>query len=273
MPSLARSDSGGSSSSSSSSSQSPPQTSQARPKPQPEEISEAEAARLAAIAESRRKLADLERDRPIWAEEAKKRAAREQSEEQARNDAKARREAAARAEHDAKARKEAQARRKDEEDRKQQQEYVKLERERQRRQHSHWNHGHWTVQRALERYRSLSEAFDATKFSSTQPLTFEAVPWSVFSWDHYRSTNLIRGSRPVLSQTFDIQDIDWDAVERFFASVRPLMRTQDFKNFVDKARIRFHPDRWRSRGLLKSMTDDLERGYLEVAVNSVAQVR
>ena len=34
---------------------------------------------------------------------------------------------------------------------------------------------------------------------------------------------------------------------------------------------RFHPDRWRARGLLKSMEDDDERGFIEVAANTVAQ--
>ena len=34
---------------------------------------------------------------------------------------------------------------------------------------------------------------------------------------------------------------------------------------------RFHPDRWRARGLLKSMEDDDERGFVEVAANTVAQ--
>ena len=37
-----------------------------------------------------------------------------------------------------------------------------------------------------------------------------------------------------------------------------------------KAR-RFHPDRWRARGLLKNMQDDDERGFIEVAANTVAQ--
>ena len=34
---------------------------------------------------------------------------------------------------------------------------------------------------------------------------------------------------------------------------------------------RFHPDRWRARGLLKNMQDDDERGFIEVAANTVAQ--
>lgn len=34
---------------------------------------------------------------------------------------------------------------------------------------------------------------------------------------------------------------------------------------------RFHPDRWRARGLLKSMEDHDERGFIEVAANTVAQ--
>jgi len=57
----------------------------------------------------------------------------------------------------------------------------------------------------------------------------------------------------------------------FFNAVKPFMRTQDFKVFVEKSHRRFHPDRWRSRGLLKSVLDEVERGCLEVAANTVAQ--
>ncbi|KAH8828471.1 hypothetical protein DL96DRAFT_1709755 [Flagelloscypha sp. PMI_526] len=209
--------------------------------------------RLDAIAESRRKLADLERDRPLWEAAAREREEREQRERQAQAERQARREAEARAERERKAQLEAEERRKADMARREQEAFARAERDRVRRQQRQWSHGPWTVQRALERYRVMSETFDSTKFSAKQPLTFEIVPW------------------PILSHTFSVEDIDWDTVEKFFGSVRPLMRHNDYKTFIDKARIRFHPDRWRSRGLLKSMVDDAERGCIDVAVNTVAQ--
>lgn len=54
-------------------------------------------------------------------------------------------------------------------------------------------------------------------------------------------------------------------------AVRPSMRAQDYKTFVQKSHLRFHPDRWRSRGLLKAVLDDTERECLDVAANTVAQ--
>lgn len=68
-----------------------------------------------------------------------------------------------------------------------------------------------------------------------------------------------------------MEDIDWGAVEDFFRTVRPSMRPQDWKVFVEKSQRRFHPDRWRARGLLKSVRDEGERGEMEVAVGVVSQ--
>jgi hypothetical protein len=218
-----------------------------------------EAARAAAIAESRRKLAELEADRPLWEECARKRAAREQAEESARL-AKAeqrRAEAARRAEEERRLkveREEQEAKRREEALRKEREEMAKREKERRYRQHR-WTHGTWTVQRALERYKILSASFDETKFSPNEPLTFDDIPWPVLH-------------SPV---SFTIEDIDWGAVEKFFEAVKGHMRIQDYKDFVQLSHRRFHPDRWRARGLLRSVMDETERGCLEVASNAVAQ--
>ncbi|KAF7376154.1 RING-type domain-containing protein [Mycena sanguinolenta] len=127
-------------------------------------------------------------------------------------------------------------------------------RERERRQRNErWAYGPWTTQRALERYKILSEIFDSTKFSADDPITFDVVPW------------------PILTVKYSVEDIDWATVEGFFNAVKPHMRSQDFVSFVEKSHRRFHPDRWRSRGLLKSIADETERGCLEVAANTVAQ--
>ncbi|KAJ7770234.1 hypothetical protein DFH07DRAFT_735478 [Mycena maculata] len=225
--------------------------------PAPEFDEEAE--RMAAIAESRRKLAELEADRPLWEQEAKKRETLEREEQEAQRSKMAERRAA-------------EARKADEERR------AKMERERQQAQakaaaqardseatrrereksqrNARYATGVWTTQRALERYRTLSDIFDSTKFSQDDPLTFDAVPWPVLH-------------SPV---SLTVEDIDWAAVEGFFTAVKPHMRSQDFVSFVEKSHRRFHPDRWRSRGLLKGVEDEgcLEVGRLR---NSMSDAR
>ncbi|KAJ7579272.1 hypothetical protein C8J56DRAFT_340929 [Mycena floridula] len=220
---------------------------------------ETEAQRQAAIAESRRKLAELEADKPLWAEAARQRTAREKAEEEARRmkmEERVRAEARAEA-----ARQEAQARRARQETleredaaRRQREESVRLERERRQRQ-QRWSYGVWTVQRALERYKVLSETFDAARFSEDYPVEFEMIPWPILTSPMHMS----------------VEDVDWAAVEKFFRAVQPHMRAQDFKTFMEKSHRRFHPDRWRSRRILSGVRDEAERGCLEVAANTVSQ--
>jgi hypothetical protein len=210
-----------------------------------------ESARRAAIAESQRKLAELEADRPLWEEQARKRAMQEKAEQEAQQaKAERKRAEAARAESERRAktlREEQEIRRREEALRREREEMARREREK-RQQQQRWSYGPWTVTRALERYRTLCESFDGTKFSPNEPLTFEAVPWPVLT-------------SPV---SFTVEDVDWDGVEKFFDAVRYEMRTQDYVSLVEKSHRRFHPDRWRSRGLLKSVMDDVDRGCLEV---------
>ncbi|KAI0775756.1 hypothetical protein BD413DRAFT_611234 [Trametes elegans] len=215
-----------------------------------------EAQRQAFIEESRRKLAELEKDRPMWEAEARKRAAEERAEEEARRKRKEeeRRRAAAAAAQEQRERERAAA----EAERRARAEQERLAREheqRRRRERERWSYGPWTAMRAIERYKQLSEAFDAAKFTPENPAMFETIPWPVLH-------------SPV---TLRIEDIDWAAVEDFFASARVHMRAQDYKVFVEKSHKRFHPDRWRARGVLKSVADEETRGCLEVAANTVAQ--
>ncbi|KAJ6625635.1 hypothetical protein B0H10DRAFT_1782845 [Mycena sp. CBHHK59/15] len=215
---------------------------------------DAEAERLASITESRRKLAELEADRPLWEQEAKKRERLEQEEEEARRSKMAERRAAearkADEERRAKAeREQQQARAKEEARVRDWEERARREREK-RQRNERWSYGPWTTQRALERYKTLSDIFDLTKFSPNDPLTFDAVPWPILH-------------SPV---SFSVEDVDWAAVESFFAAVKSHMRSQDYVSFVEKSHRRFHPDRWRSRGLLKSVADEADRGCLEVGL-------
>ena len=213
----------------------------------------------ATIEESRRKLAELEKDRPLWEEQARKRATQEQMEEEARRLRKEEErlraaEAAAQAERQRRREEAAAA----ESERRAQADKARLQREREQRRRKdreRWSYGIWTATRAIERYKVLSEEFDAAKFTADNPVDFELVPWPVLE-------------SPV---SLRLEDIDWTAVEDFFKAAKKYMRTQDYKVFVEKSHKRFHPDRWRARGILKSVEDDETRGCLEVAANTVAQ--
>ncbi|KAJ4483421.1 hypothetical protein J3R30DRAFT_3284694 [Lentinula aciculospora] len=213
--------------------------------PSPDTSFDEEAARAAAIAESRRKLAELEVDRPLWEEEARKRALRQKAEEESQrlraeerqwSDMKRAEAEAPKEQQDAELREHTER-----------EEAAKRQRERRHRE-QRWAYGPWTSIRALERYKVLSEAFDATKFNVYDPLTFHVIPWPLL----------------IPPAKMSVEDVDWNAVENFFDAVRPHMRSQDFKAFVEKSQRRFHPDRWRSRGLLRTVVDEAERGCLEV---------
>lgn len=214
---------------------------------------EDEAKRLKQIEESRRKLAELEKDRPLWEESARKRQAREREEEQMRQRAKRMEEMEERQ------RQQAQAARQQREA-KQEQEHREREREARMKEQSRRMFVvaprglQWNLRYALRRYLAISASFDATNFSvGDKQATFATIPW------------------PVLHPSFSIREIQWDAVEMFFSNVRGLLTAAEFRDLVEKSQRRFHPDRWRSRGVLVSNKDDLERDLLEVAGSTVAQ--
>lgn len=212
------------------------------------------------IAESRRKIAELERDRPLWEAAARARERQEREEEEERRAANERRrrkeaEARARAEEErrAEAERERERARQAEAEARARAEVEAAAKRRAEAQRARWARGPWTSQRALERYRVLCESFDeAAKPAS---LTFEDIPW------------------PTLCApfTFGPEDVDWATVETFFRTVRGHMRAQDYRVFVEKSHRRFHPDRWSARGLLAAIRDDDARGMIEVAANTVAQ--
>ncbi|KAG6378162.1 hypothetical protein JVT61DRAFT_13852 [Boletus reticuloceps] len=193
--------------------------------------------REAEIAESIRKLRELEKDRPLWEAERKKREAHERAEEEERL-AKAERRRREEEEELRQQREAAEQEKRlvqEEAERRAREEELRQRKNRQRQQRQRWESGPWTTHRALERYRMLSDEFDTAKFTPGQ------------------------------------SDVDWSAVETFFATVKPHMRLQDYKEFVEKSHRRFHPDRWRARKIWAAVTDEVERGYLEVAANTVAQ--
>lgn len=231
-----------------------------------------DAARRQSIEESRRKLAELEADRPIRGAEAKKRghtgwgaevrnwaetlkAEAERGARKLQEQAAWMREEALRQQRQAREQQEQAARMHEEALRQQREEMARKEQEKQRRQ-QRLSHGPWTEYRAFQRYRTLSEAFDTKKFSDKEPLTCDAIPW------------------PVLQSpaTFSMEDVDWASVEQFFATIKAHMRPQDYKVLVERSHRRFHPDRWRARSLLKTVVDEAERGCMEVGAYMILLV-
>ncbi|KAG8859930.1 hypothetical protein FRB91_005800 [Serendipita sp. 411] len=127
-----------------------------------------------------------------------------------------------------------------------------------RRASTSTNANRWTPTQALERYNKLSEKFDNFKGTPENPVPpLDQVPW------------------PVLFQPpFRLDQVDWTAVEKFFENAEVLMagRTsgkKQWKEFLKTSTRRFHPDRWRARGLIG------ERGWgndVEEKVNHVSKV-
>ncbi|KAI0698130.1 hypothetical protein BC835DRAFT_690690 [Cytidiella melzeri] len=114
----------------------------------------------------------------------------------------------------------------------------------------------WNDQRALERFLLVSDEFDSIKFEESRPLIFENVPWPVLD--------------PPYCQI--IASIEWGAVEKFFNAMEKLLRNdKEYKALLEKTHRRFHPDKWRARGILNSVPDQGLRDRLEAAGNIVAQ--
>ncbi|KAI0063583.1 hypothetical protein BV25DRAFT_1883398 [Artomyces pyxidatus] len=230
----------------------PEPTSQEHSHPIPEQQAEIdeEAAHQAAIAESRAKLAELERDRPLWEAMAQERKRREHDEAEAQR---LRKERQRREEEERERMRQRRAAAEAERQRLLEEHAARMRREKQRRER--WSLGQWTPQRALERYNQLAEEFDTKKFSTDDPLHFAVVPWPVLR----------------APASFGAEDIAWADVEAFFTAAREHMRAQDYKAFVEKSHRRFHPDRWSSRNLLRTIADETVRSTIEVAANTVAQ--
>ncbi|KAH8091708.1 hypothetical protein BXZ70DRAFT_477846 [Cristinia sonorae] len=97
-----------------------------------------------------------------------------------------------------------------------------------------WTQGEWTAPRALQRYTVVSDLFDKTKFSPSDPLSFEDIPWPVLK-------------RPGTE-----------------------LGDAEYVRLVEKSHKRFHPDRWRARKIWGGVDEEAKRG-LESSVNVVAQ--
>lgn len=223
---------------------------------------------MEAIEASRRKLAELDLDKgqpsaPRAASETEERLKREEAERAA---ARRREEEQRRAEERRKREREeaervaAEKRRAEEEEalRKKQAEIRQRNSARQRlrlEQIRLWSEGYWSATHALRRFRILSERFDEPNFRTDGIIIFETIPWPVLM-------------RP---GNFTLDEINWEAVEKFFQHVERMVSPAEYKTLVEKTHKRFHPDRWRSRRVLQSVDDEQEKERLGNAANVVAQ--
>lgn len=114
----------------------------------------------------------------------------------------------------------------------------------------------WTPVRALERFQTVSDEFEAMRFSDEQVLTVGNVPWPTL----------------LFPDDIRLESIEWATVEAFFRSVKTLVTGGEYKAIVEKAHRRFHPDKWMARGLLRTIRDEKVRARVEAAGNMVAQV-
>ncbi|KAK7457263.1 hypothetical protein VKT23_010562 [Stygiomarasmius scandens] len=231
------------------------------------------------LSESRRKMLELEADRPKWEEakrkrEAAEKEAREKEEQRKRQkeieelERKEREEMERKRAAEEKKRKEEEKRRKEEEERKRRELEAKLRKEKawkqatatevrrcQDRDRILWTSWRWSNTSALSRFKHVMDEFESANFSTSTPMTVLSIPW------------------PVLKSPFqlDVEDVQWDSVETFFETVRQMVELSEYKALVERSHKMFHPDRWRARNLLNSVMLEEERCSLEKAGNIVSQ--
>lgn len=195
-----------------------------------------ELAHQASLRESIRKLADLEKDRPMWEAARQEREERQHAEALAQQvEAESRREAEEKARHAAEERAAAEAALNAELERSRIEELLYHSR---LRHDAQWREGGpWTDAHAFARHETLSAAFDKAKFSADNPMEFYDIPWPVL-WS------------PILLRS---EDICWEAVEAFFATASQHMTPANYRVLVSETQRRFHPDRWTARRIVMSL--------------------
>ncbi|KAK0216041.1 hypothetical protein IW262DRAFT_1464531 [Armillaria fumosa] len=228
-----------------------------------EKKAEAQRKRKAELEESKRKLREIQEAEAQRkkAEEAAKKKEKERKEREQREEQKRKKE-----EEAAKKREQERKEREEREEQERIQEQARREREwreatiresdrLKRRARSLWGLRRWSNSCALEHVQMLMDEFEKTKFSESQPTTFEIIPWPVLT-------------DPLLLK---VEHIDWAGVEEFFAMARVELTVAEYKKMVERLHKMFHPDRWRARAILKTVFDECLGHTLEEAGNTVSQ--
>ena len=112
----------------------------------------------------------------------------------------------------------------------------------------------WTARKALDRYNQLAAEFDSLRVSESAPLDMSKIPWPVLHAPGYK-----------------LAQVDWSAVEAFFSQTETLLggkKSAAWKELLKSSARRFHPDRWRARGLIGPYGGGQE---VEDRVNDVAK--
>jgi len=242
------------------------------------ESENAELSQQLKLSESRRKVLELEADRPRWEEAKRKREEAEREEREKELQRKRQKELEEKRRRMQEMEQEERAaeekrrleeeRRKAEEERNRPELEEKLKREKawkrataaeNRRCHDRdqntWGAWKWSNSLALSRFKLVMEEFEKAKFSPQAPMTVLSIPW------------------PVLDSpfSFSVRNVQWDAVERFFRTIRPMVGLSEYKALLERSHKAFHPDRWRSRNLLSSVMEEEQRRLFERAGNIVSQ--
>lgn len=118
-----------------------------------------------------------------------------------------------------------------------------------------YNPWRWNLDKALERHICVCQEFDSITFDGSQPLTFESVPWPV--------------RLPPLG--FTVDKISWGEVTSFFEAMKLKMTEEDYRSLLQKSQRRFHPDKWSSRRLIKTIKDPVIATQIENAGKVVSQ--
>ncbi|KAK0200088.1 hypothetical protein DFS33DRAFT_1400182 [Desarmillaria ectypa] len=228
------------------------------------------------VVNSRCKILELEGDKLLWEEARVKREQKEQKERETEQKRRAEEMSESMRKMEDEERQKERLRKKVEDEARLERERVQAEREEkqrlqrqkwheatkaekrrcQRRDKEKWNLESWTDSQAVERFLVLMVEFETMQYSESKPLTSSGIPWPVLT-------------NPRRFKESDLDD--WQAVDSFFKFSRRHQEAHAYKKMVMRARQMFHPDRWKSRSLLKTVMDESVRSSLEAAGNKVSQ--
>ena len=119
----------------------------------------------------------------------------------------------------------------------------------------------WGPDMAVDRFLAVLQEFKDTSFTESHPLTLWAIPWPVL------------GDIQRLKISDMTSENGWDMVDKFFGYLKIKYKSDQarYRELCGAMRQAFHPDRWRSRNLLKTVFVEEERDRLEEAGNRVSQ--
>ncbi|KAF9019871.1 hypothetical protein BDZ89DRAFT_1043698 [Hymenopellis radicata] len=117
--------------------------------------------------------------------------------------------------------------------------------------------GPWTDEKALKRSGTLLKEFQNVTYTiDGRPPTIRSIPWPVL----------------VDPREFQLKQLlTGDLVGQFLRVLKSSLNEEHFRSHVMKLKVVFHPDKWQSRSLLKTVLDDSLKKELETAGNAVSQ--